>query len=179
MRLFIAIPLSDRIKAMLQEVQQSLPEGIRRQPEDQMHLTLRFLGETSPNRTKKIKDKLGKIELPAFALPIKGAGTFPPHKKYRIIWAGVQPVKPLMNLQKKVEEACTESGLEPEDRTYIPHITLGKVKKTSSNEVKKWVKTNGKGIKFETKASRFIIYESTFTGHSVKHNPKEKYCLNY
>lgn len=177
MRLFIAIPLSAKIKTALQNIQQTLPKGVRKQPVEQMHITLRFLGETPQAIAQKVESYLDEIRADAFTLRTNGVGIFPQKGKPKIIWVDVEKNETLMNLHQKIEEVCVKNGFEPEKPTYIPHITLGKVKKTSARDAKSWVENEGQGINLISRIDSFILYESVFNIGGVNHKTVKKYLL--
>ena len=135
-RLFIAIELPVPIKQALIETTaqlgRRLPEGIVRwvKPE-QMHLTLRFLGDTAVSQLPVLQNQL--IELgnqhTAFRLRLNGVGAFPNRQKPRVVWAGLAgELTILQEIQVALEEQVVASGWPGEQRPFHPHITLGRVK---------------------------------------------------
>jgi 2'-5' RNA ligase len=97
----------------------------RWQDEEQLHLTLRFIGEVDRHRAEDVAAALGSIHHPAFTLSLHGVGQF--EKRGRgAIWAGVTPPEELNRLHKKVDQACLRVGIEADTRAYHPHITLGR-----------------------------------------------------
>jgi 2'-5' RNA ligase len=134
MRLFIAIELPPEIKQGIAKVQEQLREsganaGWARS--EGIHLTLKFLGEVSEERASGIMAALtgaaegsGKLNL-----EVAGAGAFPNGKNPRVLWLGVTgDVEKLGSLQAAVENAMTGLGFEREERTFSPHLTLGRIK---------------------------------------------------
>jgi RNA 2',3'-cyclic 3'-phosphodiesterase len=99
------------------------PEGI--------HLTLKFLGNISPELIEQIKPVIAEIASrtsPMHLQPV-GCGAFPTIKQPRVIWVGLDgDSEPLIQLQKVVETAMIPFGFQPEDRPFRPHLTLGRVK---------------------------------------------------
>jgi 2'-5' RNA ligase len=135
MRTFIAIeldvPLKDKLTALVRELAPLAPK-IRwvHQPAG-MHLTLKFLGETSDEKATAVSRTLETIAArsPRFIIRLRGLGTFPPGRSLpRVIWAGVLGGPPLTALQKDIEQAAAALGYEPEHREFHPHLTLGRVK---------------------------------------------------
>ncbi len=134
MRTFIAIDLDEAIKKSLaawidelrpraKEVRWVSPAG--------MHLTLKFLGEISPDFSPEVCRAVDRAvsRHPSFGLALKGTGVFPPGKKApRVLWAGVEPNPALDSLQLEIEESLAEIGLEKEKREFHPHLTVGRVK---------------------------------------------------
>jgi 2'-5' RNA ligase len=95
---------------------------------DQMHLTLRFIGEVDESRFHAIQTALGEIQAAPFEFRLKGVGQFPPRGTPRVLWVGLSAPEALTDLQRRVELVLTGLGLEGEDRPFSPHITLGRVK---------------------------------------------------
>ncbi len=99
------------------------PEGI--------HLTLKFLGNVTPETIDLIKPVLAEIgsRTAVFRLQAAGCGAFPNVKQPRVIWAGMRgESEPLIRLQKEVDLALAGLGFQPEDRPFKPHLTLGRVR---------------------------------------------------
>lgn len=136
-RLFLAIPLSAEVQALVAEQIEAL--GRERwpvrwvQPEG-AHMTLQFLGETSPERAELVRLALpGVVAAHApFDLRTAGFGVFPNFRRPRVLWLGLYgPVHRLESLQQAVSATLGELGF-PSDEVYHPHITLGRVRNTSA-----------------------------------------------
>ncbi len=135
MRAFIAIEVPEAIKEGMTRVRDQLrsaaveaswsrPEGV--------HLTLKFLGEVGEDRTPEIMRALTlALEgMERFRLSIQGVGAFPNPASARVVWLGIAgEVERLVALQSAVERALVDMGMEPDDRPYTPHLTLGRVKR--------------------------------------------------
>ncbi|MBQ4642972.1 MAG: RNA 2',3'-cyclic phosphodiesterase [Oscillospiraceae bacterium] len=122
MRLFTAICLDDEAKNALFLAEKAVENfsGGKFTLLENLHLTLVFIGETE--REDEIKTALSEIEFPAFDFEISGTGTF----EKGIFWAGISENENLRNLQKTVFEKLRETGFEPEEREFVPHITLAR-----------------------------------------------------
>src|SRR5215469_9521767 len=115
-RLFVALEIPDAVRTRLMLLQGGVP-GARWASDEQMHLTLRFVGEVDENVAHDIDDALAGIRAPAFALELAGVGEFG-GKNPRALWAGVRGGDALLHLQKKVETALQRIGLTPEERKF-------------------------------------------------------------
>ena len=119
---------------MLTRLQRSLStydRTVRWVTQDQMHLTLKFLGEVEDHRVSVVTDALASTaaELAALTLASDGAGCFPPGGKVRVVWVGLGGDQaPLLDCQRKVESALESIGFPREHRPFSPHLTLGRVK---------------------------------------------------
>ena len=125
-RLFVALQLPENMRERLVALQGGVP-GARWANEDQMHLTLRFIGEVDGNIAHDIDDALAGIRAPAFTLELAGVGEFG-GKNPRALWAGVRPNEALLHLQKKIETALQRIGLAAETRKFSAHVTLARMK---------------------------------------------------
>jgi 2''-5'' RNA ligase len=126
MRLFTAFNLSQEVKNKLQITISKL-KNIKIYGNystiDNLHITLVFIGET--NQCSKVIIEMDKIESPAFDIKISQLGIF--HRKFGdILWAGLEENPALQKLQEKLHKAIGNIGFSIENRTYNPHITLGR-----------------------------------------------------
>ena len=124
-RLFVALALPEDVRRRLEMLRGGIP-GARWQSAEQMHLTLRFIGEVDGAAFREIMDALADIEAEAFTLSLEGVGHFPPRGRARILWAGVAPCPALLRLQERTEAVITGLGHAPDGRNYAPHVTLAR-----------------------------------------------------
>lgn len=98
---------------------------------DNLHLTLRFLGNVKENDLEELFDALGEAvaDIAPFALEVRGVGAFPDWRHPRVIWAGCgEGGEDAVGLAEAVEAACVDLGYEAESRPFQPHLTLGRIK---------------------------------------------------
>ncbi len=125
MRLFLAINLPDEIKKKLSELQKELPEdGLRKVLPENIHLTLRFLGNVSDMELPKIIRPLNTLSFEPFTMKIKGVGVFPNQDYIRAVWTGCESTE-LFSLEKQISTILKGK----EDQEFSPHITLSRVRK--------------------------------------------------
>ena len=129
-RLFVALRPPRALRALLLDAMGGVP-GARWQSDDQLHLTLRFVGEVDRHRAQDIAAALGTIHQRAFAIALDGVGQFDRRGQIDAVWAGVTPHAPLIALHNKVDRALVRIGLPPEGRAYLPHITLARLARGS------------------------------------------------
>jgi len=135
-RVFIAINLPPELKARLAERQRELKsapggQAVRWTPVEQIHLTLRFLGDVPAESVPDIQAAVQRAAAttPAFELQAEGLGCFPHARQPRIVWVGITgALAGLRQLQEAVERETAPWG-EREDREFHPHLTIGRVKK--------------------------------------------------
>lgn len=122
MRLFLAIPIPDDVATKIARVQHGL-EGAKWSPRENLHLTLRFLGDVDKRKAQDIDAELEQIRVSPFDLDIATIGFFGGEEPHAA-WIGVKANSALMELQKQCERACRRAGLAPDPRSYTPHITI-------------------------------------------------------
>jgi 2'-5' RNA ligase len=128
MRLFVALTLPEDIRQRLSGLANGLP-GARWVKPENLHLTLRFLGEVDNLAAADVDDALAKIQCPGFDLGLNGIGHFGEGRKLRALWVGVDASAELLRLREKIEQALIRVGLPPEPRKFKPHITLARFKR--------------------------------------------------
>ena len=134
MRLFVGIPLPDDVRARLGELKGGL-QGARWVSPENLHLSLRFIGEVPGGDEADIDEALAAIEAPAFPMTLSELGFFDRRGRVHAVWAGVEMSEPLARLRAKVEQALVRLDHEPEHRKFKPHVTLARMKKGSASEV--------------------------------------------
>ena len=167
MRLFVAIPLPDDVVKKLQSLTTPL-RGLKCTDSEQYHLTLRFIGDVSESREKEIGKVLAAINHQAFGIEINGFGFFPGQRNQRVFWAAVEPNPELLSLQDKVEKACRSAGVDPEERDFIPHITLAKIKKRPE-ALDAYLKENEDFHIDSIRLKAFNLYQSRLKKHKAVH----------
>jgi len=175
-RLFVAIDLPPEIAAQLQELCCGVPGARWVQPE-QMHLTLRFIGEVDGGVFRDIKEGLAEITAPSFLLQVKGLGFFPPRKTPRVLWAGIAPVEAVSGLRNRIENLLVGMGLGPEGRKYSPHITLARLHGTPLARLGRFLAGNNLFATPEFPVSEFHLYSSELTSRGAFHVVEASYPL--
>ena len=131
MRTFIAIELPGEVKSALSDLQREFKEcgaDVRWVKPENIHLTLRFLGEIDEDTIGAVQHIMESacMMYSAFHLDLKGAGTFPHMKSPRVVWAGLQDSDILSRLQNEIEGGLSTAGFKKEARRFVPHLTLGR-----------------------------------------------------
>ena len=177
MRTFIAINLPKEIKDYLfdlqKELKNKLPAKINWVAKKNLHITLKFLGETTEQNKKEICEILKNIKLKEFEVELDQIGTFPSENLIKVIWIGLKPEKQLIGLQHQIDaETIKFSNREQKFQT---HLTLGRVKLVKNKE--KFTKTikeiETKKLKF--KITKFEFMESILTKDGPKYKTIEEY----
>jgi len=131
LRAFIALELPAEMRAALGRLMADVRHrfaGLRWVRPDGVHLTLRFLGETSPSQVERLRESLGAAaaRCPRAEVPVSGFGLFPERGSPRVLWLGLELPEPMIALQAACEAAAVEAGFPPETRPFSPHLTLGR-----------------------------------------------------
>lgn len=141
-RLFVSIELPESVRQGLAELDPHL-RGVRWLEPRQMHLTLSFLGNVSTEIQEALTENLRSISWKSFFLPLVGFGAFPGKGRPNVIWIGVGTGHPhLFQLHKRVQEAALAAGLEPDLRSFHPHITIARCRDVSSETIRPFLKTH-------------------------------------
>jgi 2'-5' RNA ligase len=107
-------------------------ESVRWVAPGNIHLTLKFLGETTPGQSDRVIGILARLltDRRPFTLKAAGLGVFPTPKRPRVIWVRVEDsARQLIDLQSALEQSLAEVGFRPEGRAYHPHLTLGRTRR--------------------------------------------------
>jgi RNA 2',3'-cyclic 3'-phosphodiesterase len=175
MRLFTALSLPDEIAGPLLLMQAGVP-GARWQKWEQLHLTLRFIGETDGAEANVIDDALAAIAAPAFTLELKGVGSFG-GKNPRDLWAGAAPNEALLHLNRKIESALQRIGLKPEARKFMPHVTLARLKNAPRGAVMDYLTDHALYASAPFAVSAFALYSSKLTSDGSIYRVEKEYGL--
>jgi 2'-5' RNA ligase len=174
-RLFVAIRPPAAIRALLLAAMGGI-SGARWQSEDQLHLTLRFIGEVDRHRAHDVHAALGAIHQAPFRIALAGIGAFERRGQAETIWAGVAPHEPLKSLHKKVDAALGRVGVPPDERAYLPHITLARLKR-GSGHVGNLLERSGGLTSPSFDVADFALFESTLTPEGAVYSIVERYPL--
>ena len=151
--------------------------GARWANPDQLHLTVRFIGEVEEPVFEEIREELGRVHVEPFDLEIHGVGHFPPRGQAKALWAGIAPSEPLQLLHGRVERALVRAGLPPEGRNFAPHITLGRLRGAPARAVASFLAQNGLLRAGPIRVDRFWLYSSQLSAKHAVHRPEAEYPL--
>lgn len=175
MRLFVAIrpprPARERLIAAMGGI-----SGARWQSDDQLHLTLRFIGEVDRRQAEDAHAALGAVHYPRFEAWLAGAGFFETRGKPDTLWAGVAPREALSALHKKIDKALDRAGLEPERRAFVPHITLARLSR-SAGPIDGFLEQAGDLSCPPFAVDRFALFESDLTAERAVYSMLADYPL--
>ena len=125
MRLFVAVDMDPNIRSAVEKIQRQLEEpGLNVVEPQNLHLTLKFLGEVEEGQVRGIEERLAGIKIAPFEVEYTGVGAFPSMDYIRVVWIGMKGAG-LQELAEKVRNALSEY---PDDHPFSAHLTIARVK---------------------------------------------------
>ena len=196
MRIFIGIDLDSEVRArinrFIEGVQAFVPDARWMRPES-LHITLKFIGEQTPEQVEAITQRLRQLESSAFEIRSAGFGFFPTAKAPRVFWIGIQAGPELTKLAESIDMAVAELGIPREDRPYSPHLTLARGGAGRKSGSPKRQKDDGPNTIFATLEKRlaamgkldfgtmtaheFILYQSQLSPGGSKYTNLHRFPL--
>ena len=163
LRLFAALPVPDTVADHIGRIACGL-DGAKWSPRDNLHITLRFMGNVNERQAEDIDAALDEVRFAPFDVELGGVGFFGNDEPHAI-WLGVKINPTLLSLQKHCERACRKAGLEPDPRTYTPHVTICYLPRHFSvAHVISFQQTNNLFTAPKWTADRFYLYASRTQG---------------
>ena len=174
-RLFVAIRPPEIVRDRLIDAMSDSPE-LGWVADENLHLTLRFIGEVEGPLADDIALALTRIRSHPLELGIDGVGLFE-RRNGGALWAGVEPRPPVAALAAKVERACVSAGLEPERRAFHPHVTLARWNRREAKAAQAFLERNRALASGPFAVDRFILYESRLSRHGAHYEEVADYPL--
>jgi 2'-5' RNA ligase len=157
-RLFTGLEIPKALGESLSLLRGGLP-GARWIDPENYHLTLRFIGDVDDDIAQEVAWLLGKVRRRDFELRLDGLSSFG-GRKPRAVVATVAPSPAVMELQAEHERLMQRVGLDPEGRKYTPHVTLARLRDSSSHEVAEYLSARGAYRSPPFTVSRFVLFSS-------------------
>jgi 2'-5' RNA ligase len=162
MRIFIAIAIPHEQRSALARHCSGIPRASWVDEED-LHCTLRFMGEMSDDGVAALQTALRTVHVEPFDMHIEGVGTFPPlHEQAppTVLWAGVKASQYLTHIQHQVEQIAQQCGAAPEHRPFHAHVTLARLRATSTTDLTMWTTLRASLALPPFSVTRIDVYES-------------------
>ncbi len=175
-RLFIAVDLPEQVRESIRAICNDLPEA-KWVDLNQLHLTLRFIGEVENGLLLTIREALSGVRGNAFSLTLQGVGCFPQKKSPRVLWVGIDRNDTLNRLACHIEQVLVKIGLEPEQRSFSPHITIARFKDISPHKAADYLAKNSLFKTGSFPVEAFYLYSSTLTPKGAVHRREATYPL--
>lgn len=160
-RLFVALTPPETVRAELAELAGELG-GVRWTPAENLHLTLRFVGDTSPEKQAAMEEALARVKVEPFILPVGGVGVFPTRGPAKVIWVGIgNGHTRLYQLRKQVDEALLCVDMTIDVHHFHPHFTLGRLGENyDSKQLARFLERHAKFEAPPFRVSEFQLYTS-------------------
>ena len=179
MRLFVALSLPDEIRERLEELEDRLP-GARWVPADNLHITLRFLGEVDGGTAHDVDAELTGLRGTGFQVSLAGLDCFGEGPKTRALFARVEPCEPLSRLQQKVEQAVQRAGLKPEGRKFKPHVTLARFRNGGGGaDLERFLVRHSLFRAGPFPVTDFSLFQSFLSGEGAIYREEASYPLDW
>lgn len=168
-RLFVAIPIQAeaQLQSQLSFLMTNLSEeNITWVKEDNLHLTLKFIGKTPSNQIPKIVDAINNCinKFSSFPLVLERIGIFGSSYHARVLWVGIKENQQLQKLQECLLEGLEKVNFPFDRQNFVPHFTLGRIKKINHKDhFKRVMELAQKDFIQETKVDGFVLFESILT----------------
>jgi 2'-5' RNA ligase len=176
-RLFIAVDFPDEVNDALANICFGIP-GAKWVPKDQIHLTLRFIGDADDAMLSDITEILEDVNSSGFSLTLKGVGYFPPRRKPNVLWVGIEPSEQLAELKDSIENLLEELELVGEKRKYHAHVTLARLRHEAPlDKITGFLSAHGL-FKIESiPVTEFHLYSSELTPDGAVHSKEASFPL--
>lgn len=176
MRLFVALDLPWPLRTRLAQLATGI-QGCRWLSVDNLHLTLRFIGEVPHWRAEEIDHALRAIKGRSFPLTVAGVGLFEKGGRVTSLWAGIERSPQLDHLQSKVETALQRAGLEPERRRFTPHVTLARLDQPANEKITGFLQGNSLFRASSYEVDHFTLFSSQLGKEGSVYTAESDYSL--
>ncbi len=173
-RAFLAVPLPaparEQAEVALQAARETLGDRARWTPVENLHLTLKFLGDVDPDAIPKLVGRAhAKLHgVQPFEAALGGMGAFPGAREARVIWIGVtRGLSELAKLARKLDAAASAVGVPRDRRPYRAHLTLGRLREPGRVEIERLKAPEEVPFRVE----EVILYESRLSPGGARHLP--------
>jgi 2'-5' RNA ligase len=174
LRLFLAVDLPDPVRHEVEDLCTQVNNARWVKPH-QLHITLRFMGQTPDDALAGMCDQLSHVQVPAFKLTLRGAGVFPGGaRRARVLWLGLDPTEPLAGLKRELD-ACL--GPDTERASFSPHLTLARFTNTPDPTLTQFLSRHQAYRSAPWSVACFHLYKSTLSSSGAVHEVVKTYAL--
>lgn len=174
-RLFVALRPPPHICERLFDTMDGV-DGARWQDDEQLHLTLRYIGKVERAVAEDVAVALGDVRSPPLTLALSGVGSFQDRGRTDALWAGVTPRDGVVALHRKIDAALVRIGLPPEGRAYLPHITVARLGR-SAGPVVDFLRVNAGLTSPAFTLEHFLLFESRIGRDGATYEAVARYPL--
>ena len=176
-RLFVGIEIPEELRRRMAMLATPI-DGARWVPEENLHITLRFIGEVPEDVAEDLAEALHDVKVPPFSVSIAGAGHFESRKRVRTLWLDVEKNEALQALHDRIDSRLVRSGLAPEGRRYKPHVTLARLNEARPATVRDWLASNGMFRAVPFPVDRFVLFSSHLGRNGSIYTPEVEFPLS-
>ncbi len=174
-RLFVALRPPAEMRRQLLDLMGGVP-GARWQTDEQLHLTLRFIGEVDRPQAEDIAAALRTVDRPRPTIALHSVGSFDHKGHVHSLWAGIAADDALKLLHDRVAQAIARAGVPVERRAFKPHITVARLGR-QAGPVDAFVAQAGALASAAVTLDAFLLYESRLGHHGASYEPIARYPL--
>jgi len=176
-RLFVSLALPEPCRAVVMELYDTL-EGVTWTRPEQLHLTMRFLGDVDGDLTARIETSLATVRVKSFLLPLEDVGRFPPRGPAKVLSVGIGRGNTLLfQLRQKIDDALLAAGWRGELRHFNPHITVARVQNTPQAAIDHWLYHHQEFIGPLFRVGSFQLMQSTLQAEGAVHTLRREFPL--
>jgi 2'-5' RNA ligase len=175
-RLFAGLALPESITERLALLAGGVP-GARWVAPENMHVTLKFIGNVENGLAEDVAAALETVSCPAFEIALDGAGFFGKSHAARQLWVGVAGGETLVRLQRKVEKVLEGVGIAREERKFTPHVTLARLKRAPADRVEGFAAEHAGFRAGPVPVDAFTLFSSYLSHSGAVYTPEVVYPL--
>lgn len=174
-RLFIGLRPPPSVRDQLLDLMDGVP-GARWQEDEQLHITLRFIGEVERPLAEDTASALARVQAPPLTMQLAGVGRFDSGGRANALWAGVAPRVAITALHRKVDAALVRIGLAPERRAFLPHITVARLNRATA-PTNAWLARHAGLSSPIFEVGHFVLFESHLASDGARYHAVARYPL--
>lgn len=175
-RVFVALALPEGLRRRVASLAAGI-EGARWTAPENLHVTLRFVGEVPEDRIADLAGALGGVRAPALRVGLRGTGCFGAGPRARSVWVGVERTAEIVALRDKVERAVAGCGHGPDGRRFTPHVTVGRLRRSPEGHVRAWLEGTAAFAAPPFECGGFALYESRLGRPGPAYRPLAEFGL--
>ena len=167
--------MDEKVKDYIKSFTESIPV-LKWTKIEQLHITLKFLGDTSNELFPEVMETLKSVKWEKFKLSIQSTGFFPNRQRAEVFWLGINEETKLIDLKNEIDKSLLSLGILPEKREFAPHLTLLRLKYAESRTLPdKLEKTFAAFTPQTFKVNSFYLYSSKLDRSGAIHSKEAEY----
>lgn len=175
-RLFVGLGLPDDLRQRLAALNGGIP-GARWIAAENLHVTLRFIGEVNQGHAADIDAALAAVAATPFDMRLKGVGAFGRGRKLHSLWAGIEADPALTALHAKVDRALVGADIAPDSRKFMPHVTLARLRDADRRRVQDYTAAHALFAAGPYPVTSFTLFSSLLSKSGAIYRVEADYPL--